>query len=103
MMNESQAILSFAALAQDTRLAILRHLIKAGDAGMASGDIAIKVGVSPASMSFHLGQLENAGLLRSQRSSRRIIYSANYDSIGALLAFLMHDCCANDPRILKCC
>ena len=102
-MIESQAILSFAALAQETRLAILRHLIKVGDGGMASGDLATAIGVSAASMSFHLGQLENTGLVSSQRNSRRIIYKADYDQLGALLGFLMKDCCANDPRVLRCC
>ncbi len=102
-MDEGQAILSFAALAQETRIAILRHLIKAGDEGTASGALASALGVSTASMSFHLGQLQASGLITSRRESRSIIYSANYGRIGALLSFLMKDCCANDPRVLKCC
>jgi ArsR family transcriptional regulator, arsenate/arsenite/antimonite-responsive transcriptional repressor len=103
MMNESQAISSFAALAQETRLAILRFLVKAGEAGMASGDLAATIGVSASSMSFHLGQLENTGMIRSQRHSRKIMYRADYEQLGALINFLMNDCCANDPRVVKCC
>jgi len=102
-MNESQAIPAFAALAQNTRLQILRALVKAGESGMASGALAREIGVSPASMSFHLGQLEEAGLLRARRQSRSIIYAARYEQIGGLIRFLMDDCCAKDPRVTNCC
>jgi ArsR family transcriptional regulator, arsenate/arsenite/antimonite-responsive transcriptional repressor len=102
-MKESQAISCFGALAQETRLSILRRLVKAGEAGLASGNLAESVGVSPATMSFHLGQLEASSLVSSRRVSRRIIYSANYDQLGALLSFIMKDCCANDPRVKNCC
>lgn len=102
-MNESQAISAFSALAQDTRLAILRFLVKAGEVGMSSGDLAAAASVSPASMSFHLGQLEQAGLVTSHRQSRRIIYAANYQHLGALVRFMMEDCCAGDKRVRDCC
>jgi DNA-binding transcriptional ArsR family regulator len=102
-MNESQAISAFAALAQDTRLKIVRHLVKAGGAGLASGAIARALKVSPASMSFHLGQLEQSGLVTSRRESRSIIYAANYPALGALIRFLMEDCCRNDAKVRACC
>jgi ArsR family transcriptional regulator, arsenate/arsenite/antimonite-responsive transcriptional repressor len=102
-MKESQAITAFSALAQDTRMQIVRLLIKAGDPGVASGSLADSLSVSAASMSFHLGQLEAAGLVESRRQSRSIIYRANYKTLGALIRFLMEDCCNGDAKVRKCC
>ena len=102
-MNDGQAISAFSALAQETRLGFLRALIKAGEPGLASGALAEMLGVSTASSSFHLGHLEHAGLVISKRKSRSIIYYANYENIGAMIQFLLQDCCGNDPRITNCC
>ena len=102
-MKESQAISIFAALAQETRMQIVRRLVKAGDAGMPSGALAEALGVSAASMSFHLGQLKSAGLVTSSRQSRSIIYKADYRKLGAVIRFLMEDCCNDDPRVRACC
>jgi DNA-binding transcriptional ArsR family regulator len=102
-MKESQAISAFSALAQETRMRIVRRLVNLGEAGAPSGALAEALGVSTASMSFHLGQLESAGLVASKRQSRSIIYRANYKSLGALVDFLMEDCCNGDPKIRSCC
>jgi ArsR family transcriptional regulator, arsenate/arsenite/antimonite-responsive transcriptional repressor len=102
-MLESQAILALSSLAQESRLAIIRILIKAGEAGLPSGELATMVGVSTASMSFHLGHLQQAGLVNSRRSSRHIIYSAAYERLGGLIKYLMEDCCSGDPRVKRCC
>jgi DNA-binding transcriptional ArsR family regulator len=102
-MNESQAISAFSALAQETRIRIVRRLVKAGEGGMASGALAEALEVSAASMSFHLGQLETAGLVTSSRQSRSIVYKADYASLGNLVRFLMEDCCNDDPRVRACC
>lgn len=103
MIEERQAISGFAALAQKTRMQIVRRLVRAGEPGMPSGALAEALGVSPASMSFHLGQLEAAGLVSSTRQSRSIIYKAEFEMLGALIRFLMEDCCNDDPRICDCC
>jgi DNA-binding transcriptional ArsR family regulator len=102
-MRESQALLSFAALSQETRMRIVRKLVKAGDSGLASGVLAEAMKTSPANISFHLGQLESAGLVKSRRESRSIIYAADYEALGALIQFLMVDCCSGDRRVLACC
>lgn len=98
-MEERQALMSFAALSQETRLHIVRMLVVAGPNGMAAGAIAEKAEVSPSNVSFHLKELERAGLISQQRESRSIIYTANYDGLGALVRFLMEDCCAGHPEI----
>ncbi|MEX0589854.1 MAG: metalloregulator ArsR/SmtB family transcription factor [Xanthobacteraceae bacterium] len=100
-MKESQALRSFAALAQDTRLAILRLLVRAGPAGFAAGAIADEVGVSPSNLSFHLKELERAGLVDARREARSIIYSADYAALRGLIQFLTEDCCAGRKEVYR--
>jgi len=99
-MDERQALMSFAALSQETRLAVVRTLVVAGPEGMAAGAIAEEMGVSPSNISFHLKELERSGLIAQRRESRSIVYSADYDALSGLVTFLMHDCCAGHPRVL---
>ncbi|UVC06674.1 helix-turn-helix transcriptional regulator [Rhizobium sp. TH2] len=98
-MDERQALMSFGALSQETRLRIIRTLVVAGPDGMAAGAIAEKMEVSPSNVSFHLKELERAGLISQQRESRSIVYTASYEALGALVRFLMEDCCAGNPEI----
>ncbi len=98
-MEKRQALASFGALSQETRLEIVRMLVIAGPTGMQAGAIAEKMGMSPSNISFHLKELDRAGLIGQQRESRSIIYSAKYDALSDLVRFLMEDCCAGDPRI----
>ena len=98
-MNERQAVAVFGALSQETRLRIVRMLVKAGPLGMAAGAIAEEAGVAASNVSFHLKDLEHAGLVSSRREARSIIYSANYETLSALIQFLMKDCCAGHPEI----
>ena len=98
-MDESQALLAFAALSQETRLAIVRLLVRAGPDGLAAGAVAEAVDASPSNVSFHLKDLEHAGLVAARRESRSIIYTASYATLRDLVAFLMKDCCAGRPEI----
>jgi ArsR family transcriptional regulator, arsenate/arsenite/antimonite-responsive transcriptional repressor len=98
-MKQSQALLSFAALSQDTRLEILRLLVRAGPEGMAAGAVAEEVGVSPSNLSFHLKELERAGLVSARREARSIFYSADYAALRGLIAFLTEDCCGGRREI----
>jgi DNA-binding transcriptional ArsR family regulator len=99
-MNESQALLGFAALAGETRLQIVRRLVRAGPKGLAAGEIADEMGVSPSNMSFHLKELERAGMVVSRREARSIIYAADFATLRGLIEFLMKDCCAARPEIV---
>ena len=98
-MDERQALSSFAALSQETRLAIVRALVVAGPEGLAAGVIAVRMGVSATNASFHLKELERSGLISQRRESRSIIYTAGYDTLADLVKFLMEDCCAGHPAI----
>lgn len=98
-MDERQALIAFGALSQETRLRILRHLVIAGPAGIAAGTLAERVEVTASNVSFHLKELERAGLVMSRRDSRSIVYSAAYESLTGLIRFLMEDCCSGRPEI----
>lgn len=92
-MDEFQAISGFMALSQETRLRVLRRLVQVGPEGLAAGAVAAAVSVSASNVSFHLKELERAGLITQRRVARSIIYAANYDTLAALIRFLMEDCC----------
>jgi ArsR family transcriptional regulator len=92
-MNAQQTIDALQALAQEHRLAAFRLLVEAGSQGIAAGDIARALGIAPATLSFHLNQLGQAGLIQSRRDGRSIIYAANYDAMDGLMGFLMQNCC----------
>jgi len=93
-MRADSAVEALGALAQEHRLALFRLLVQAGDRGMAAGAIAAKLGVPNSSLSFHLTQLRNAGLIVQERQHRSLIYRANYPAMNALVDYLMENCCA---------
>lgn len=98
-MTEQDALDAFGALSQETRLRMVRLLVQAGPDGMAAGAIGEAAGASSSNASFHLAHLERAGLIRSRREARSIIYAANVDGLAGLIRFLMEDCCRGNPQI----
>lgn len=92
-MEADIAIKSLAALAQEHRLSAFRALVQAGAEGLAAGAVAERLGVPNSSLSFHLAQLSNAGLIAQRRIGRSIIYTANYPAMNDLLGYLMENCC----------
>jgi ArsR family transcriptional regulator, arsenate/arsenite/antimonite-responsive transcriptional repressor len=98
-VDERQALAAFAALAQAHRLRVVRRLVVAGPEGLAAGRVAEAVGVSASSASFHLKELEQAGLVQARREGRSILYSAAYPALSELVAFLMTDCCQGRPEV----
>ncbi|CAM5513737.1 hypothetical protein MAUB1S_08574 [Mycolicibacterium aubagnense] len=98
-MDERQALAAFGALSQETRLRILRMLVVAGPQGIAAGTIAEKAEVSASNVSFHLKELERAGIAAARRDARSIIYSAEYGALSGLIRFLMEDCCGGHPEV----
>jgi ArsR family transcriptional regulator len=98
-MEPNTAIKRLSALAQDSRLAVFRLLIKAGPAGVPAGEIARALEITPNTLSSQLTILANAGLVTSRRDGRSIIYAAGYDSMSELLVYLMEDCCQGRPEV----
>ncbi len=88
---------AFEALAHDARLAVVRLLIPAGRDGLPAGVIGNQIGFPPNALSFHLGRLTNAGLVRMRRVGRNQYYAVDYERLSALVGFLVEDCCANAP------
>lgn len=97
MMETTQAISALGALAQESRLAVFRLLVRCGPEGMAASKIAEQVGIPPSSLSFHLKELSYSGLISARQEGRFVIYAANYDTMNALMAFLMDSCCNGNP------
>ena len=97
--DETQALEAFGALSQQTRLQMVRTLVVAGPDGLPAGAVGEAVGASSSSASFHLANLERAGLVTSRRVARSIIYAANYEALAGLVEFLMRDCCQGRPEV----
>jgi len=93
-METTQAIDALAALAQRSRLAVFRLLVQAGPEGRAAGVVGDKLELPPATLSFHLAHLVRAGLVRSRQDGRFVIYSADFDNMNALVAYLTENCCS---------
>lgn len=92
-MDTLSAAEILAALGHETRLAIFRLLVEAGQEGVNAGAIGEQVGLQPATASFHLAHLTRVGLIVGERDSRFIRYSANFEAMDDLIAFLTHNCC----------
>jgi DNA-binding transcriptional ArsR family regulator len=98
-MESNAAVRRLSALAQDSRLAVFRLLVKAGPAGLAAGDIARALVITPNTLSAQLTVLANAGLVAGRRDGRSIIYTADYDAMSELLVYLTEDCCEGRPEV----
>lgn len=102
-MDRTTALAALSALANETRLDLVRLLVGAGADGLPAGEIAGRLAVSPSRLSFHLSALEQAGLIVSRRASRQIIYAVDAGGIGGVISYLLNDCCRADPDIRACC
>ena len=98
-MEITNAIASFAALSQDTRLKAFRLLVSQEPVGLPAGEIARKLSVPHNTMSAHLSVLARAGWVVSQRNSRQIIYRASLSHMEEVIQFLLQDCCAGHPEL----
>jgi DNA-binding transcriptional ArsR family regulator len=98
-MKPTQALDALHALAQESRLAVFRLLVKAGPLGLAAGAIAKSVGAPASTMSAHLSILSNAGLIAARRESRTIYYALDTDAVRGLFDFLAADCCGGRPEL----
>jgi len=98
-MEHTDAVDCLSALAHPRRLQVFRLLVQAGPPGLAAGEIARRLDVPPNTLSANLNILSHAGLIRSRREGRSIIYTAGFDQMRALLGFLVDDCCNGAPEI----
>lgn len=92
-MEEKHVVRSLAALAQTHRLRVFRLLVVAGQQGMTPGALAESLELPAATLSFHLKELSNAGLVTQERVSRNLVYRASFDHMNDLLTYLTENCC----------
>jgi DNA-binding transcriptional ArsR family regulator len=92
-METKDVLAALAALAQESRLKTYRLLVQTGPQGLAASKIAEHLDVAPSSLSFHLKELAHAGLVSFRQEGRFVIYSANFDTMNGVLAFLTENCC----------
>jgi ArsR family transcriptional regulator, arsenate/arsenite/antimonite-responsive transcriptional repressor len=98
-MEISSAIEALGSLAQESRLRVFRLLVNTGAEGIAAGEIAERLDVPQATLSFHLNHLRNAGLIESRREGRSIIYALKVDGIRDLMSFLTEECCQGNVEL----
>lgn len=98
-VDDSDAVAAFAALAQDSRLAIFRLLVARGPEGLSAGTIAETLGIPAPTLSFHLAQLRQVGLVTQRRDSRSLIYAADVVRMNGLIAYLTESCCGGRPDL----
>ncbi|WP_119155091.1 ArsR/SmtB family transcription factor [Caldimonas tepidiphila] len=105
-MEEKDVVKALAALAQQARLQMFRALVVAGPEGLTPGVLAQRLGVPATTLSFHLKELANAGLITQERDGRRLIYRAEFERMNALLGYLTENCCEGtsclDPAPAPC-
>jgi DNA-binding transcriptional ArsR family regulator len=92
-MEMKTVIAALSALAQEGRLRAFRLLVEAGPDGLAAGILAERLAIAPPTMSFHLAELSHAGLVRSRRDGRSIIYAADFAAMNGLVGYLTENCC----------
>ena len=95
-MEKKNALTALSALAQESRLDIFRLLVECGPMGLSAGRIAVRLGLAPATLSFHLKELRQAGLARVRRDGRSLVYVADFEAMAALMGFLSDNCCGGN-------
>lgn len=96
-MDTKNIIAALAALAQESRLAVFRLLVQVGPQGLAASKISEQLGIPPSSLSFHFKELAHAGLIQSRQEGRFVIYSAHFETMNGVMAFLVDNCCGGNP------
>ena len=102
-MDKKATITALGALAQETRLDVFRLLVTQGPAGLPAGAIAERLDVLPASLTFHLKELQHAGLITQRRLGRQLIYAAEYGAMNDLLVYLTENCCGRGEACVPAC
>lgn len=105
-MESATAVKLLSALAQESRLAVFRLLVRVGPGGLPAGQIAERLGVPANTLSFHLKELSHAGLVNARPQGRFVIYMADFAAMNGLIAYLTENCCggnACDSEAMRAC
>jgi DNA-binding transcriptional ArsR family regulator len=101
-MEKRAALSALAGLSQESRLDIFRLLVEQGPEGMPAGEIAERLGLANATLSFHLKELSHAGLVAGRQAGRFIYYSANFSTVNGLVDYLTENCCKGASCVVAC-
>lgn len=101
-MTPKTAVAALGAVAQQSRLAIFRALVQAGPSGLSAGEVGRRTRIAPSSLSFHFKALSHAGLVRSRQEGRFIFYTADFETMNGLVAFLTENCCGGEDCGVGC-
>lgn len=93
-MKSLEAIRALGALASEPRLAVFRLLVKRGPKGFTPSELMERLEVPAPTLSFHLKELANAGLVTSRREGRNLYYGPNIEQMNGLVSFLTENCCS---------
>ena len=102
-MERDKVLTALSALAHEARLDLIRLLMPLGNQGLAAGESGRALGLTASRLSFHLAALEQAGLLRSRKVARNVIYSVDAAGMGRTIGFLLNDCCHGNAEVQDCC
>jgi ArsR family transcriptional regulator, arsenate/arsenite/antimonite-responsive transcriptional repressor len=102
-VEKKSALTALSALSQETRLDLFRLLVTVGPDGLSAGIIADRLGVLPASLTFHLKELQHAGMITQRRLGRQLIYAAEYGAMNDLLGYLSENCCGQGVSTAPVC
>ena len=102
-MEADRVVSALGALAHETRLAVYRILVQRGPEGLAAGAIADTLDIAPSSLTFHLHQLMQAGLITQRRLSRQLIYATDFEAMNAVVAYLTENCCGGEVACAPVC
>lgn len=97
-MEKNDAVAALGALAQDNRLDVFRLLVQAGPEGVPAGAVAAALGLAPNTLTFHFDRLRAAGLVSVRREGRSMIYTAQFETMNALITYLTENCCGGDAE-----
>src|ERR1700749_5192437 len=97
-MKTAVVVEALGALAHEHRLAIYRLLVQRGPEGLPAGVIGQRIGLLPSSLTFHLQNLQRAGLITQRRESRQLIYSVDFSAMKGLVGYLTENCCAGSDQ-----
>ena len=101
-MKKIAALSALAGLAQESRLDVFRLLVEQGPEGLSAGEIADRLNVPNATLSFHLKELSHAGLVVPRQDGRFIYYSANFATMNSLVGYLTENCCRGAACDIEC-
>ena len=96
-MKNDVAVSAFTALGQESRLNVFRLIVQRANKGVTPSEMVMLLGIPAATLSFHLKELLNAGLVRVTREGRNLIYQPEFAFVNNLVNFLSENCCGGEP------